>query len=172
VELTDVADRLCRADTKEDIAEAILTYACARMARGILFGVSRHVATPWRAKGLAIARLPQVKLPVASGIFELLLGNELYRGVVPREPKYESSYRILGIERPAEVLLVPLYLGDRLIAVFHGDGGPRGKVTGETEDYVKLFRLFAPTLNLLILKNKIRDSVHPPPEVRKKMQPV
>src|SRR5262249_34170583 len=141
-------------DSKEDVADAILDYTGARMARGILFGVSRHVATPWRAKGFDNDRLPQVKLPISSGIFELLIGNELYRGVIPREERYENSYRGLGIERPAEVLLVPLSLGDRLVAVFHGDGGARGRVAGDTDEFVQLFRLFGPTMSLLILKTR------------------
>jgi len=45
-------------------------------------------------------------------------------------------------------------------------------ITGETDDYLRLFRLFAPTLNLLILKNKIRDAVRPPAEVRAKRKAV
>ena len=172
VSLEEVAERFCRADTKEDIAEAILSYTFAHMSRVILFGVSRHVATPWRAKGLPVERLPQVKLPMGSGIFELLLGNEVYRGVVPREAKYETTYRILGIERPSEVLLVPLHMSDRLVAIFHGDGGTRGRITGETDDYLRLFKLFTPTLNLLILKNKIRDAVRSPAKVPSKPQAV
>ena len=171
-DLPGTANRLCRSDSKEDVADAILDYTGARMARGILFGVNRYAATPWRAKGFDNDRLPQIKLPITSGIFELLAGNELYRGVIPREERYENSYRVLGIERPAEVLLVPLYLGDRLVAVFHGDGGPQGRVSGDTDEFLLLFRLFGPTMSLLILKNKIRDAVHPPPEIRRKLQTV
>lgn len=169
IELVDVGERLCGADSKEDVADAMLSYATARMARALLFGVHKNVAAaPWRAKGFEVDRFPEVRLPLTSGIFELLLGNELYRGVLPREAKYEVSYRILGVERPNEILLVPLYMGDRLVAVFHGDGGPKGKIAGATDDYVRLCRLFGPTLNLLILKTKIRDAAHPPSEVRKK----
>jgi len=82
------------------------------------------------------------------------------------------TYLILNICRLTEILLVPVYMIDRLVAICHGDGGPRGRITGETDDYLRLFRLFAPTLNLLILKNKIRDAVRPPAEVRAKRKAV
>ena len=171
MDLVEVADRLCRAERKDDIAEAVLSYAGTRMAHCILFTVQEGVATVWRSHGFSQDPSREARIPLTSGAFGLLLGNELYRGVVPREDKYETFYRQLGIEQPGEVLLVPVYLSDRLVAIFHGAGGTKKRIEGETDDYERLIRLFSLTLNLLVMKNRIRDTAYPPPEVRKKNEP-
>jgi len=98
-------------------------------------------------------------------VFDLLLGNDFYRGPLPVDERYRTFYRAFGMEPPSEVLLVPVYLSDRLLAVFHGDAGPSGPIQGETDEYLRLFRLFGLSLNLLILKTKIRDAARTPASV-------
>jgi hypothetical protein len=167
IDMTEVADRLCRAESKDDVLETMMAYATAHMTRCILFSVRKSTAAVWRASGVTVDPGKDVSFPLTSGVFDLLLGNDLYRGMIPREDRYEAFYRTLKIERPYEVLLIPIYWSDRLIAVFHGDAGPRKRVKGESDAYLRLFRLFGMTLNLLALKDGIRDAAHPPPEVRK-----
>lgn len=166
-DLTAIADRLCRADRKDDIAEAVMAYTTARMSRCILFSVQSSNATVWLARGFSPEPRKEARIPLTSGAFGLLLGNEMYRGVVPREEIYETFYSQLGIDQPAEVLLVPIYLSDRLVAVFHGDGGLKKRIEGDTDAYLRLFRLFSLTLSLLVMKNRIHDAAHPAPEIRK-----
>jgi hypothetical protein len=54
------------------------------------------------------------------------------------------------------MLLWPVHVEDRLVAIFYGDGGPSGEIEGEPADFRRLMRKLALSLKLIILKNKIR----------------
>jgi len=158
--LADVSRRLCAADDKDEIARAILDYASCAMPRCLLFAVRNGEASVWSASGFAGAAggAGAPRFPIhGSGIFDLLLGNEHYRGPLADDPRHESFYQALGAEPPAEIFLAPVHLNDRLVALLLGDGGPAGRVGGDTLDFLRLVRMLALSLSLLLLKKKIRD---------------
>ncbi len=90
--------------------------------------------------------------------FELLAGNPSYRGPVPDDPATHHFFRELEIDVPAEVLIVPAYLDDRLVAVLYGDAGEAGTVRGADEDYRRLKAQLEIGLHLLVLKRKLRQT--------------
>jgi hypothetical protein len=65
-------------------------------------------------------------------------------------------YETLGIELPAEILVIPVYLEDRLVAILYGDGVTTSGIEGEVEDYRRLVRKLAIGLNIVLLKRKLR----------------
>jgi len=164
--LPEVAEMLCGADSKEAAANAVMAYLGSRLPRALLLGVHGDTASLWTARGVSMDPSKKARFPVTGdGVFDLLLGNDFYRGPLPVDERYRTFYRAFGMEPPSEVLLVPVYLSDRLLAVFHGDAGPSGPIQGETDEYLRLFRLFGLSLNLLILKTKIRDAARTPASV-------
>ena len=56
---------------------------------------------------------------------------------------------------PEQILLVPVYLDDRLVSIVYADGGPKGKIRGTTESHLKLAQRLGLALKMLVLKMKI-----------------
>jgi hypothetical protein len=157
--IKETAIRLSRASNKHDLARAVLDHLELATSGSILFGVKNDTAHiwDWRGFGFSPEHVRGLKFPVTSGsIFTLLLGDEHYIGPVPDETGIRWIFGALQIEVPREVVLLPVYLDDRLVAILYGDGGPDGRVEGEVDDYLHLARKLSMAMNMLILKMKIR----------------
>ena len=88
----------------------------------------------------------------------MLLGNAYYRGSVPDDPSCRCFFGTLDSEIPSEVILAPIYLNDRLVAVFYADSGDGETIEAETEHCLRLVRKLSLALSMLLLKMKIRSA--------------
>jgi hypothetical protein len=150
-------DRLCAANNRDDVAFAALDELGTTLARAGLFAVRGDELVLWAARGLDPVHANRAPFPIGSnGILKLVLGDDHYRGPVGNDPENHSFYEWLGIDPPAEILLIPVHLNDRFVALLYGDGGTLGRVQGQTEGYVRLTRMLAAALGSLVYKNKIR----------------
>jgi hypothetical protein len=159
--LAQVSDELCRAEDSARIAKIALNYAVRGMARCTLLAVKGDHAEVWDTRGFRIdpERASHVRFPLTSEpVFGLLGGEPHYKGPVPGEPGYRGFFEALGIDLPSEILIIPVYLADRIAAIFCGDAGSSGAIQGATEDYVRLMRKLALAMNMLILKKKIHSA--------------
>ena len=128
------------------------------MSRSILFSIKGEEASVWDSRGFALtaARANRALFHLTTEpVFGLLFGEPSYRGAIPDESRFDRFYDLLGIERPAEALILPIHLHDRLVALFYGDGGSGGAIKGETEEYRRLVSKMALAIELLVLKRKI-----------------
>jgi len=154
----DVLERFCDANYKEELFEATLGYLAQKLETSIVFGVRNQLAHAWdwRSKKLSRAELEKLPLPVGGGsIFSLLLGRTFYRGAPEQDDAAHPFYSMLKVEPPAEVLLLPVYVNDRLVAVVYGDNG-KEPIDEDTANYHLLAEKLSAAFNLLILKMKIR----------------
>jgi hypothetical protein len=156
--IQDVLERFCDANYKEELFEAVLGYLSRSFETSIVFGVRNQLAHAWdyRSKKLTRSVVEKLRLPVGGGsIFSLLLGRTLYRGAPGKDDAAHPFYSVLKVDAPAEVLLLPVYVNDRLVTVVYADNGdkPIGK---DTADYRLLAEKLSAAFNLLILKMKIR----------------
>jgi len=129
------------------------------MARAIFLGVNDDVVSVWDSRGgdFDRRRKSRATFPLESEpLFHLLLGDEFYRGPLPPLPSFTGFYRSLGMESPKELMLVPLYFDDHLVAIFYGDGGREGEVTGDSDEYMRLFRMFPMAIQQVLLKDNMR----------------
>ncbi len=159
IEIDDVLDRICAADYKEEVSEALLDYASQRLKTCMLLSVRSQLARIWDCRGLKLGTetIRSLRWPVIGGsIFALLLGRSHYRGPVPDDAACRHFYGTLRMKAPAEVLLCPIYVNDRLVAIFYGDGGADG-LEGDTEPFLLLGDKLSLAIHLLILKMKIRS---------------
>ena len=159
--LDEAAARMSRAENKDDLASAVLKFVDANGARGIVFGVRSEAVHVWEWQGLDLPaeRVRKLRFPITSGsVFALLLGNDHYHGTVPDESGCHWFFNALQIPVPAEILLLPVYVNDRLVAILYADGGPGGRIRGSIEEYRRLVRKLSLALNMLILKMKIRSA--------------
>ncbi len=155
-----VSDALCAAENVDALADTILDHVSQTLERCILFTVKGTTAVMWGSRGIGVDRdrARSVSFPIISEpIFQLIMGEGFYRGPVPREPKYQKFYDTMEMGLASEILIVPVHLEDRLVALFYGDCGSGFGLQGEAEDYRRLFRKLAIALQLVILKRKIRS---------------
>lgn len=155
-----IADLLCGADCVEAVTEAVLDYASRTMARCMLLTVKSNAAVvrSWRRFGLDPAAARKLRFRVSEQpIFQLFLGDGFYRGPLPEGARYREIFDSMGIAPPLEILMIPVYLEDRLVAILYGDGGAGAGIEGETEDYRRLVRKLAVALNIVILKKRLRS---------------
>jgi hypothetical protein len=157
-DLEGVSKTLCGAEKMESVADTILNYASRSMARTILFAVKANEAQVWASRGFPKfeGEGDGLTFPVGpQGIFGLTLGRGDYRGPVPDEPCFRSFYETLDVEIPSEILVFPLYLDDRLVAVLYGEGGGGIYLDVDNEEYRRLAQMTTLSMNLVVLKKKI-----------------
>lgn len=156
--IEDVFERFCEANFKEELFEAALGYISRELETTILFGVRNQLAHVLDLRGKRFARedLEKHRLPLAGGsIFSLLLGRTFYRGSPKDDDASGLFYNMLKVDPPAEVLLLPVYVNDRLVAVVYGDNGDK-PIVEDTANYRLLAEKLSAAFNLLTLKMKIR----------------
>jgi hypothetical protein len=154
----DVLERFCDANYKEELFEATLGYLSQKMETSIVFGVRNQLAHTWdwRSKKLPRTEVEKLRLPVGGGsIFSLLLGRTFYRGAPEQDDAAHPFYSMLKVDPPAEVLLLPVYVNDRLVAVVYADNG-KEPIVEDTANYRLLAEKLSAAFSLLILKMKIR----------------
>ncbi len=154
----DVLERFCDANFKEELFEATLDHVSQKLETCILFGIRTQLAHvwDWRSEKLVREDVEKLRIPVGGGsIFGLLLGRTFYRGSLEEDDNYRRFYTMLKVEPPMELLLLPIYVNDRLVAVVYGDNGDK-PIDEETAHYHLLAEKLSAAFNLLILKMKIR----------------
>jgi hypothetical protein len=155
-----IADLLCAAECMEAVTEAILDYTSRSLARCMLLTVKSTTAVVRSWRGFRLDRAAASKLGFCvteEPVFQLFVGDGYYRGPLPEGARYREIYDSLAVASPLEILMIPVYLEDRLVAVLYGDGGTDGRIEGETEDYRRLVRKLAVALNIIILKKRLRS---------------
>lgn len=156
--LEQLADQICRAPDEAELGRLVLDYASCSLERAILFRVSALSASYWDSRGFEARHLGDAVTfqVIAEPVFSLLLGESMFRGTIPPDPRYESFYATFGLARPAEALIIPVYQEDRLSALYYGDSGEALGLQASTEDHRRLSELLGKGLNLIELKRQIR----------------
>jgi hypothetical protein len=157
--LDELADRMCRAESLSQLSCALMDYAVAGTPRCILWGVDGTTASIWdqRGFGLTSETVRTLRLRVTEeAMFRLVAGAGCFRGPVPADPSYHSHYQVLGTEAAGEILVLPIYLNDHLVALFYGDCGDFEGIAIGTEEYRRAMIKLAYALTLLQTKQKIR----------------
>ena len=158
--LDELADRMCRAESLPQLSCVLLDYASVGTPRCILWGVNGTMASIWDQRGFGLTgdSIRTIRLQVTDEpMFRLVAGAGCYRGPVPADPGYHHHYHLLGTRAPAEILVLPIYLNDHLVALFYGDCGDYEGIRGETEDYRRAMIKLAYAFTLLQTKQKIRS---------------
>ena len=158
--LDELADRMCRAESLAQLSCVLLDYASVGTPRSILWGVNGTVASIWDQRGFGLTgdSVRTLRLQVTDEpMFRLVAGAGCYRGPVPADPGYHHHYHLLGTRAPSEILVLPIYLNDHLVALFYGDCGDYEGIQGETEDYRRAMINLAYAFTLLQTKQKIRS---------------
>ncbi len=155
-----LAERLCGVERDDEAVQIILDHAAERMANCVLFRVNDNTARIWDARSSFIDRhvRSSAAMPVASGsLLELLVVRPYFKGPTPTEHAYQLFFTQLGLPVPAQMMLLPIKVGSRLVAILYGDGGVTGEIEGPLEDHFRSARKLALALTLGLIKAKIRE---------------
>jgi hypothetical protein len=159
-DVNSLASQLCRVNDKDEIAHAVLAHALKTMKRAMLFAVKGDDLALWDSAGF------DAKLDAAAfgtigirslAILDHLLGHDHYRGPLGDSAEHREIYTRLNVPAPVNILLVPIHINDRLVALFLGDGGPEGQDLGDAREGLRLARMLGLALNVVIFKKKIRS---------------
>lgn len=154
-------EALAAARDRDAMAEALLTFCAERSSRSGLFAVGKDGVRGVAGRGRAFSAdvLRKLTVPVGSGtLFDMALqSRDFYFGVVPALPANRDLYTALGGRLPANVMLLPIVLKERTVALLYldGDDGPLPRPD------IPLMRRVAAKAGLafemLLLRNKLRE---------------
>ena len=128
------------------------------MPAALLFGVRDTSAYVWDWRGMELSpgRVSGLEFPVDGSLFELLHGEPFYQGPILSRPPCLEFLESIGRPHPEEILLLPVHLNGRLIAVLYGEATAEHPISADIEDYLHLVSKVSMALNIIILKMKIR----------------
>ncbi len=159
--LDTLDESLAAARDRNDMAEALLKFCEPRSSRSGLFAIQKDAVRGIAGRGRAFAGDALRKLTVPSGsgtIFDsAILSRDFYFGVVPALPANRDLYTALGGKLPANVMLIPIMVRERTVALLYldGDDGPL------PQPDIPLMRRVAVkagiALEMLLLRNKLRE---------------
>jgi type II secretion system (T2SS) protein E len=117
--------RLRAAHHRDEIAAAVLDYLALLMRRGAFFVMKKSILIGHDARGADLDPGTVRKLVInveAPSLFRDVIASRLpYRGPLPETPANRAFAHALG-GVSSEVLLMPIAVRDRIIAVLFGDG--------------------------------------------------
>ena len=159
VEALDEA--LASARDRDELAEALFTFCAGRSSRSGLFAVGKDGVRGVAGRGRAFSSDALRKLTITAGsgtLFETALqSRDFYFGGVPALPANRDLYTALGGRLPASVMLLPIVLKERTVALLYldGDDGPLPQ-----PDIPLMRRVAVKTgvaFEILLLRNKLRE---------------
>ncbi len=154
-------DALASARDRDEMAEALFAFCAERSSRSGLFAVSKDAVRGVAGRGRSFSgdALRKLTVPAGSGtLFDAALqSRDFYFGVVPALPGNRDLYADLGGRLPVDVMLLPIVLKERTVALLYldGDDGPL------PQPDIPLMRRVAAKAGLafemLLLRNKLRE---------------
>ncbi len=158
-QLAEFSAELSRADDRSELSSLVVSFMSRLAPRSIFFGVKEESAYVWDWEGIDLnpARIAGVEIPLIEGsVFELLQGENSFRGRVPSDGGYSRFYGALGSAPPREILLLPVHLNDRLVAMLYAEGDSPMAIDNDDEIWNRLTEKVSQALHMLVLKMKIR----------------
>jgi hypothetical protein len=154
-------EALTSARDRDEMAGALFAFCAGRSSRSGLFAVGKNEVRGVAGRGRAFSGdvLRKLTVPAGSGsLFDTALqSRDFYFGVVPALPANRDLYTALGGRLPANVMLLPIVLKERTVALLYldGDDGPLPRPN------IPMMRRVAAKAGLafemLLLRNKLRE---------------
>jgi type II secretion system (T2SS) protein E len=152
---------LASARDRDELADALFKFCAGRSSRCGLFAVGKEAVRGVAGRGRAFTGelLRKLTVPAGTGtLFDTALqSRDFYFGVVPALPANRDLYTALGGRLPANVMLLPIVLKERTVALLYLDGDdgplPRPDIPVMRRAAAKAGLAF----EMLLLRNKLRE---------------
>ena len=153
--LAEVSDR-------DEAARLLVDFLRQELERVILFAVRRDATTGWTGDGddLTEERIAALRIPLdqPSLFLNLRQGSAFHLGTLPALPAHRPLVSLLGGEAPEECLLLPVRIGERMVAAIYCDRGGAHLGEIDLEALRHLADSFAHTLERCILLKRQAQS--------------
>ena len=160
--LADVEARLVSPADRDDVAGALLDFLAPRFTRVALFIVRRDEVAGWLGRGshLDAERLSAFRagLDQPSIFLNLTRSGHFYVGALPPMPVHLALAACWGGELPAECLLLPVRLRERLVTLVYADRGAAGLKGIDLAQLQQLAAKAAIAFELCIMRGKLRKA--------------
>jgi hypothetical protein len=154
---SELSKSLSRADSREEIADLMITYLSGRFERAAIFIIRNNTATGW--KGVLnrepLMELPDICIPLnePSVLKTVVDGTGLYLGPLANTPMNSSLLDAMGGGRPKSVLLAPLIISGRIVNILYCDS--ERNMAEKVPDLQKMLSKAALAFEALICREKI-----------------
>lgn len=129
--LPRVFRQLQAADSRDRIAQIILDFGERLLPRIALFFIKEGMVFGWDARGERLSRgqVSGIMIPLdRPSVFRTVVETgAFFLGPVPDTPFNRRLLSALGNFNPPAVLLLPMLLAERVVAILYGDMGPGAK---------------------------------------------
>jgi hypothetical protein len=121
----DAVNALREAKHRDEIAETALRYAINDLQLAALFIVHSDHVEGWMGLGPGSEKVPKLPIPLkADSAFRVVLDTQAhYLGPLPSDPLHLDFLERLGRPAPRAVLIVPIRIKSRTVALLYGENG-------------------------------------------------
>ncbi|MFH1812396.1 MAG: hypothetical protein ABIJ09_26920 [Pseudomonadota bacterium] len=149
---------LAAARDRDAVIDVILTYGKSFVECAALLGVHAGRAVGWQAVGAAATpeslRAMALALDEPSALRTVIDTTAPYLGKFGAGPVHDTLLEVLGRPRPRTVVLYPVLVAGRVIAIFYGDNGKRALRTGDLADLLAFCARIGAAFENVILARK------------------
>lgn len=113
--------RLQLAESRQEIAEALLSYAATHFTHAVLAVVRDDYLFGWKGVNTKDDRLESMMLPLeASSVFATAVDSGFYRGPLIPSVLHNYLLKVIEAEEPAQVVTFPISIANRNVNLFYG----------------------------------------------------
>ncbi|MCE7959475.1 MAG: hypothetical protein DYH06_16300 [Acidobacteria bacterium ACB2] len=154
----DLVTRLGSAESRDDIAEAVLESVTALHPRAALFIVQATEVLGWAAMPEPPEGLRSFALPLSeASVFATLRNTEgFYAGPCPDLPGNRKTLDALGVPWPATIAVVPVTLKGKTVLFLLAQAA-EGASVPEVAPLKRLATMTATALEIVLLRNRLRN---------------
>jgi hypothetical protein len=154
----DAATRLANAESRDEIADAVLDAAAAFVSRAALFIAQAEGVLGWASRPEPPEELRTFSLPYAEpSLFASLRNTDgFYVGPVPELAGNRRMLEALGSTGTPTVALVPVTLKGKSVLFLLGESAA-GAPPPPVPELKRLAAMTAISLEIVLLKNKLRN---------------
>ena len=155
---SDLAGTLALAESRDDVAEAVLEELTQKIPRAALFIVQTDRIIGWAARPEPPDGLRSFSVTFAEpSVFAALRNTDgFYAGPCPDLPANRSTLAALGSDWPTTIAVVPVSLKGKSVLFLLVDAGS-GAPPPSIPDLKRLATMTATGLEILLLKNRLRN---------------
>ena len=141
---------------RDDIALTMLRYAIRDMEFAAMFVVHNDTLEGWMGLGPQRDQVPGLMVPLSSdSAFKVVLDTRAhYLGPLPSDPLHQHFLESLGRPHPHAVLIIPVRIKNRTIALLYGENGSNAIPPRLAADLMLFTTHVQSALEALLLRKK------------------
>ena len=170
IDRDELARELAGATDRDDIPPLVMTYLAPYLERQVVFSVKKHSITGWDARGAGLEGAVQT-ISVGRGdpsVVDSVASQQVpHVGAMPAgEMEKYLVIRLACGEPPAHLVIVPVVVKGRSVAVLYGEAADREARDEARAPMLAAAELMADALTRVILARKKQNSIAPSPEAQ------